>query len=153
LVIGDGAIGEAGDEELDLIGAQLAAVSFLLDDVDCSHTPVHFFPLWPTLLSLARIMELRQAVEIWRSAAIVPGRPASRNDVVTRLRYIRTVDESRFSRGSWIFLAVAVLLVAVSIGQLVYRLSQPTDGWVVDPASGDVPLMVFNLLGGPSPLQ
>jgi len=62
------------------------------------------------------------------------------------------VDESRFSFGSWLFLAVALLVVAASAGQLIYRLSQPTDGWLADNSEEDLGAL-YNLLGQPSTLR
>jgi hypothetical protein len=61
------------------------------------------------------------------------------------------VDESRFSFGSWLFLAIALLVVAVSAGQLIYRIAQPTDGWLADNSEGLEAL--YNLLGQPSTLR
>src|SRR4051794_10840852 len=62
------------------------------------------------------------------------------------------VDDSRFSFGSWLFLAVGLLVVAASLGQLIYRLSQPTDGWLADNSQDDLGAL-YNLLGQPSPLR
>src|SRR5258705_12919477 len=62
------------------------------------------------------------------------------------------VDESRFSFGSWLFLAVSLVIVAASLGQLVYRISQPTDGWIADNSEADLQAL-YNLLGQSSPLR
>ena len=63
-----------------------------------------------------------------------------------------------FDRVSWIVLVLALVLVAGSIMQKVYRLTLPTDGWAfaTGPVGGpdqDRPITTVHLLDAPSPLQ
>jgi hypothetical protein len=50
-------------------------------------------------------------------------------------------------------LALCLALVALSAGQLAYRLAQPTDGWHVETTPSNEMVLLGNLLGAPSPLQ
>ena len=63
--------------------------------------------------------------------------------------------EVRFSRGAWLVLAFALGLVLLSIIQLAYRYTLPTDGWAVYTTEIDQADWVYwsNLVGTPSPLQ
>jgi hypothetical protein len=64
-------------------------------------------------------------------------------------------SRARFNRGAWLMLLFAAVLLALSIAQLVYRYTLPTDGWEVytedvEPASW---MYDGNLVGVASGLQ
>ena len=68
---------------------------------------------------------------------------------------MKRVDADWVARGVAV---IAVLLIAASIGQKIYRLSLPTDGWAfttgeIGSPDQDRPIYTENLLGRPSPLQ
>ncbi|HEX7587728.1 MAG TPA: hypothetical protein VF478_05380 [Anaerolineae bacterium] len=65
-------------------------------------------------------------------------------------------DTHRFTVGSWITLAFALLVIALSSAQTLYRLSLPWDGWsFVRDATGSGQRLSFyqDLAAGSSPLQ
>jgi hypothetical protein len=64
---------------------------------------------------------------------------------------------ARFDRVGYAVLVFAILLIAGSLGQKVYRLTLPTDGWAfihgdVGGPDQDRPIYTSNLLGEPSPI-
>jgi hypothetical protein len=62
-------------------------------------------------------------------------------------------EQTGFDRASWAILALALLIVALSLAQALYYLSLPSDGWsFVRDASGTGTRLVFagNLAGTPS---
>lgn len=64
------------------------------------------------------------------------------------------MKESKFSRGAWWVLLFALLLLLVNIGQLAYRFTLPTDGWLVIATDVDNANWQYktNLVGAPSDL-
>src|SRR4051812_48754845 len=65
-------------------------------------------------------------------------------------------EESRFNAANWTVLCAAVLILALSLAQVLYRKSLPTDGWDLDYfAVADKGQLVYrtNISGLASPLQ
>ena len=63
---------------------------------------------------------------------------------------------SRFDRGAWIILIFALGLILLSLAQIIYRYTLPTDGWaVITTDSFDAPNWIYyiNLAGAPSDLR
>jgi hypothetical protein len=67
-----------------------------------------------------------------------------------------THDQSRFNAASWMVLALGLLILALSLLQLLYRLALPADGWsFARDATGAGQRLIFdrNLSDAPSPLE
>jgi hypothetical protein len=70
-----------------------------------------------------------------------------------------THDERRWSFGAWLTLVFVVALLGLSIGQVVYRMLLPTEGWnfsigeTTDDFQANTLIFTANLLGPPSPIQ
>ncbi|HYN87164.1 MAG TPA: hypothetical protein VER55_01480 [Ardenticatenaceae bacterium] len=64
-------------------------------------------------------------------------------------------DDSRFTGGSWLVLALALLLGGFSLVHSLYCLSLPSDGWSYanESATGTGLFLDRNLTGAPSPLR
>ena len=62
---------------------------------------------------------------------------------------------SRFSKGAWLVLGVALLLLLLGVFQVLYRTTLPTDGWSVytEEVTDTVYVYWMNLVGAPSGLQ
>ena len=66
------------------------------------------------------------------------------------------IDESKFTRGAWLTLALVVFFFIWSIGAILYFFTLPTDGWFTKPpATFGTPGFIYaqNLVGAPSALQ
>jgi len=70
---------------------------------------------------------------------------------------VRLKSRPSLDRSAWIVLVFASLLIAVGIGQVIYRFTLPTDGWAVigtGPNSDEANWSYWrNLVGASSPLQ
>jgi hypothetical protein len=67
-----------------------------------------------------------------------------------------THDQLHVDRGAWLMLAIAVAMLLVSLGFLIYRFTLPADGWyVTEPVGLDSVGFIYteNLLGAPSSLE
>jgi hypothetical protein len=67
-----------------------------------------------------------------------------------------THDQHHFDRGAWLMLAIAVTMLLLSLGFLIYRFTLPTDGWyVTSPVGLDSVGFIYteNLIGVSSGLQ
>jgi hypothetical protein len=70
-----------------------------------------------------------------------------------------TKSEHRFDLGCWLVLVFVVALISLSIGQVVYRMLLPTEGWnfstgeTTDDFQVNTLIFTANLLGPPSPIQ
>ena len=65
-------------------------------------------------------------------------------------------SDHRFDRGAWIILAFALALPLLSLAQIIYRFTLPTDGWVVITTGNfDASNWIYyiNLAGAPSDLR
>ena len=68
----------------------------------------------------------------------------------------QTPNERRFDRGAWLYLILPTALLLLTLGNLVYRLSLPTDGWRSrEPEEIDSVGYIYeaNIMGLPSGLQ
>jgi hypothetical protein len=66
-----------------------------------------------------------------------------------------THDQRHVDRGAWLILAIAVAMLLLSLGALIYRFSLPTDGWyMTSPVGLDSVGFIYteNLIGVPSGL-
>ena len=61
----------------------------------------------------------------------------------------------RYTLSSWLVLALVVSLITLSLAQLLYRFTLPTEGWVVTPVRFFSPELIYqtNLAGAASRLQ
>jgi hypothetical protein len=67
-----------------------------------------------------------------------------------------TRDQRHVDRGAWLILAIAVVMLLLSLGSVIYRFTLPTDGWdVTNPAGLDTVGFIYteNLIGAPSGLE
>ncbi len=67
-----------------------------------------------------------------------------------------THDQHHVDRGAWLMLAIAIAMLLVSLGFLIYRFTLPTDGWyVTEPVGLDSIGFIYteNLIGAPSSLE
>ena len=66
-----------------------------------------------------------------------------------------SIPARRLSRGSWLVLALVLGLIALSLAQLLYRFTLPTDGWSITkvPVFGAEQTYQANLAGAVSQLQ
>ncbi len=60
--------------------------------------------------------------------------------------------ETKFNRGAWLTLVIAILLFVYDIASLAYRFTLPTDGWMVNEATEVGFNYTENLMGAPSGL-
>ncbi len=63
---------------------------------------------------------------------------------------------ARFDRGAWIILIFVIAMILLSLAQIIYRFTLPTDGWeVITSVSFDQPNWIYynNLAGAPSDLR
>src|SRR5262249_46407469 len=68
----------------------------------------------------------------------------------------RTDDRHHSNRGAWLLLAIAVAMLLLSLGSLIYRFTLPTDGWyVTEPVGLDSFGFIYteNLIGARSALE
>jgi hypothetical protein len=62
--------------------------------------------------------------------------------------------ETQFSKGAWLTLFFAIIILVAGIAELTYRFTLPTDGWEVGNQGGELGFAYTkNLLGNPSGLQ
>jgi hypothetical protein len=76
--------------------------------------------------------------------------------VTTRTGRAAIDNQHHFDRGAWLILAIAVAMLLLSLGSVIYRFTLPTDGWyVTEPVGLDSVGFIYteNLIGAPSGLE